>query len=544
MKPWLKNYPANISHEIETNRYGSVIELFEETSQAFQDKTAYSSFETTLSFNQLDTLSTNFAAYLQNRLLIKKADRIALMCPNGLPFVVAMWGIIKCGAVQVNVNPLYTPRELKHQLNDALVDSIVIFSGSTPILAEIIEQSPVKNVIIVKADDLLDKGLPDGGIDQRLQATMSFTDILHAGQSMLFKQPLIGHSDLIFLQYTGGTTGQPKGAMLTHENIIANVLQFQQFTKNHLHYGNELVITAIPMYHIFALVVNGISFFSLGAGNVLIANPRDMPSFVKSWSKQKITAITGVNSLYNGLLHTPGFDLLDFSMLKLSLGGGSAVQQAVSDKWQMVTGKRIEEGYGLSETSPVLTLNLDRGEGKQYITGIGVPLPSTDISIRDDQGKEVSDGEEGELCAKGPQVMAGYWNNSEATAQTMTADGYFKTGDIAQLDEFGYFHIVDRKKDMVLVSGFNVYPNEIEAEIAKIPGILECACIGVADQSTGEAVKVFVVKSTPEITAADVITFCRARLAGYKVPKQIQFIDEIPKSSVGKVLRRTLRDYN
>jgi len=544
MKPWLKNYPANISHEIETNRYGSVIELFEETSQAFQDKTAYSSFETTLSFNQLDTLSTNFAAYLQNRLLIKKADRIALMCPNGLPFVVAMWGIIKCGAVQVNVNPLYTPRELKHQLNDALVDSIVIFSGSTPILAEIIEQSPVKNVIIVKADDLLDKGLPDGGIDQRLQATMSFTDILHAGQSMLFKQPLIGHSDLIFLQYTGGTTGQPKGAMLTHENIIANVLQFQQFTKNHLHYGNELVITAIPMYHIFALVVNGISFFSLGAGNVLIANPRDMPSFVKSWSKQKITAITGVNSLYNGLLHTSGFDLLDFSMLKLSLGGGSAVQQAVSDKWQMVTGKRIEEGYGLSETSPVLTLNLHRGEGKQYITGIGVPLPSTDISIRDDQGKEVSDGEEGELCAKGPQVMAGYWNNPEATAQTMTADGYFKTGDIAQLDEFGYFHIVDRKKDMVLVSGFNVYPNEIEAEIAKMPETLECACIGVADQSTGEAVKVFVVKSTPELTTADVIAFCRAGLAGYKVPKQIQFIDEIPKSSVGKVLRRTLRDYN
>ncbi|MCJ8271618.1 MAG: AMP-binding protein, partial [Psychrosphaera sp.] len=383
------------------------------------------------------------------------------------------------------------------------------------------------------------KGLPDSGIDERLSSSLLFTDALETGKALTFEPPVIGHADLIFLQYTGGTTGLSKGAMLTHQNIIANVLQFREVTKHNLRSGEELVVTAIPMYHIFALVVNGMSFFAIGSGNVLIANPRDMPSFVKTWSQYPVTAFTGVNTLYNGLLHTPGFDAIDFSTLKMAVGGGAPVQEAVSGKWQKVTGRRIEEGYGLSETSPILTLNLDSGQ--QYITGIGVPVPSTDISIRDDAGQVVANGETGELCAKGPQVMAGYWNNPQATEEAMTADGYFKTGDIAYLDELGYFHIVDRKKDMILVSGFNVYPNEIEAQVAKMPGILECACIGVTDEKTGEAVKVYAVKSDEGITAEDVSAFCRDGLASYKVPKQIEFITEIPKSSVGKILRRELR---
>jgi len=540
MKPWHKNYPDHVAHEIDANQYASMIELLDDTTNKFQDKTAFISFESELTFNQLDSLSTSFAAYLQNELSIKKGDRIALMCPNCLPFVVAMWGIIKCGAIQVNVNPLYTPRELQHQLNDADVNTIVIFSGSTAVLAEIIEQTPVNKVIVTKLDDLVNKELPDAGIDPRLVATLSFSEALRSGQSLEFVQPEINHSDLLFLQYTGGTTGLSKGAMLTHGNVIANVLQFQAFTSGILTYGEELVVTAIPMYHIFALVVNGMSFFSLGAKNVLIANPRDMPGFVNTWSKLNVTAFTGVNTLFNGLLHTPGFDDIDFTSLNMSVGGGAPVQQAVSDKWQQVTGRRIDEGYGLSETSPVLTLNF--GKDDVYIPGIGVPISSTDISIRDEQGQEVADGEEGELCASGPQVMAGYWNNPEATAEAMTEDGYFKTGDIAMLDEFGYFHIVDRKKDMILVSGFNVYPNEIEAEVAKMPGILESACVGIKDDSTGEATKLYAVKTDLEISAKQVTDFCRLSLAAYKVPKQVVFIEEIPKSSVGKILRRELRD--
>lgn len=539
MKPWHKNLPQGVASDIDTRQYRSMIDLFEQTCKTYGDKTAYISFGAELSFSQLDSLSNDFAAYLQNQLSVKKGDRVALMCPNTLPFVVAMWGIIKCGAVQVNVNPLYTPRELQHQLNDAEVDSIVIFAGSTPVLAEIIEQTSVKNVIVANLDDLVAKGLPDTGIDERLQSTLGFAEALTVGQTLQFEAPDVGYDDLIFLQYTGGTTGLSKGAMLTHHNILANVAQFKEITKNNLFEGEELVMTAIPMYHIFALVVNGMSFFSIGSGNVLIANPRDMPSFVKTWSQYPVSAFTGVNTLYNGLLHTPGFDEIDFSTLKLSIGGGAPVQEAVSDKWAQVTGRRIEEGYGLSETSPVLTLNLDFGQ--EYISGIGVPMPSTDISIRDDDENEVVQGETGELCAKGPQVMAGYWNNEDATAKAMTKDGYFKTGDIAYLDALGYFHIVDRKKDMILVSGFNVYPNEIEALVAGMPGVLECACVGVEDDKTGEAVKLFVVKENDSLTCEDVEAYCRDGLAAYKVPKHVEFINEIPKSSVGKILRRELR---
>ena len=539
MKPWHKNFPDNVAHEIDVNQYQSMLELFHNSVDKFKGDTAFTSFGSNISFNELDSLSSDFGAYLQNTLSVKKGDRVALMSPNLLPFVVSMWGIIKAGAVQVNVNPMYTPRELKHQLNDAEVDTIIIFSGSTTVLADVIEDTSVKNVIVISLDDLVNKGLPDAGSDNRLENTTAFSDALNTGKTQTLEEATLNHDDLIFLQYTGGTTGLSKGAMLTHKNIVANVLQFQEFTKNILSESEEIIVTAIPMYHIFALTVNAISFFSIGATNVLIANPRDMAGFVKTWSQYKVTAFTGVNTLYNGLVHTEGFDQIDFLSLNLCVGGGAPVQQAVSDKWQTITGKRIDEGYGLSETSPILTLNL--GVGDEYIPGIGIPVCSTDISIRDEDGNVVADGESGELCTKGPQIMAGYWRNDEATAECTTEDGYFKTGDVAMLDERGFFHIVDRIKDMILVSGFNVYPNEIEAELAKLEGVLESACIGVADENSGEAVKVFVVKSDANLTAEAVTEFCRQGLAGYKVPKQVVFIDELPKSSVGKILRRELR---
>jgi long-chain acyl-CoA synthetase len=505
-----------------------------------KDNTAFISFESELSFNELSRKSRDFAAYLQSQLGVEKGDRVAIMCPNTLPFIVAMWGIVRAGAVQVNVNPLYTPRELKHQLNDADVDTIIIFSGSTPVLAEIVDETPIKHIIVTKIDDMVNKGLPDPGIDERLIDTSLLSSAIEEGSSLNFEEPKVERTDLMFLQYTGGTTGLSKGAMLTHDNIIANVLQVYEFNKTDLVLGEELIVTAIPLYHIFALVVNSMCFFTVGAKNVLITNPRDMPGFVNTWSKYQVTAFSGVNTLFNGLLHTEGFEQLDFSRLHLSLGGGAPVQLAVSDKWQAVTGKRITEGYGLSETSPVLTVNGEK-DGV-YIHGIGIPVPSTDITIRDEDDNILRDGETGELCAKGPQVMPGYWNNPEATAESMTADGYFKTGDVAFMDELGFFHIVDRKKDMILVSGFNVYPNEIEAEVALMPGILEAACIGVDDEMTGEATKLFLVKTDPAITEAEVIEFCRKGLAAYKVPKQIVFLDELPKSSVGKILRRELRD--
>jgi long-chain acyl-CoA synthetase len=540
MKPWHKNYHNDIAYEIDTNQYHSAIDLFHKTVETFEDRTAFISFESELSFNELNRQSRDFAAYLQSSLGIKKGDRVAVMCPNILPFIIAMWGIVRTGAVQVNVNPLYTPRELKHQLNDADVDTIIIFSGSTPVLAEIIDDTPIKNVIVAKLDDFVNKGLPDSGIDERLKDTTLFSDVIVQGRNLDFGEPHIERTDLIFLQYTGGTTGLSKGAMLTHDNIIANVLQVFEFNKSTVTLGEELIVTAIPLYHIFALVINSLCFFTLGAKNVLIANPRDMPAFVNTWSKYQVSVFTGVNTLFNGLLHTEGFEKLDFSRLHLSLGGGAPVQQAVSDKWRELTGKRITEGYGLSETSPVLTVN-DEKDGV-YIPGIGVPVPSTDINIRDEEDNILSDGETGELCAKGPQVMAGYWNNPEATADSMTADGYFKTGDIAFLDELGFFHIVDRKKDMILVSGFNVYPNEIEAEVSLMPGVLEVACIGIDDEITGEATKLFMVKTDQAITESEVTEFCRQGLAAYKVPKQIVFLDALPKSSVGKILRRELRD--
>lgn len=544
-KSWFTNYPENVAHTVDLSRYSSLTDLLQQTTAKYQKKIAYSNFGAELTFEQVDELSRDFAAFLQNKLSVVKNDRVALMCPNTLCFPIAMWGIIRVGGVQVNVNPMYTPRELEHQLNDAQVDTIIIFSPSTEMLAEILDNTGIKNIITVDLDDLVNKGLPCAAVDKRLTNTFSFTDALAQGKTLSLNEPVLCQDDLLFLQYTGGTTGLSKGAMLSHGNLIANILQYKEFAKAHIDYGNDIVITAIPMYHIFALMANTLSYFSFGAKNVLVTNPRDMASFVEVWKNTPATMFTGVNTLYNGLLHTPGFEEVDFSSLKLCIGGGAAVQQAVADKWRQVTGVKLQEGYGLSETSPILTLNFGSVDHTDDVPGIGVPVPNTDISIRDEMGNSVEQGQPGELCAKGPQVMSGYWNNIAATTECMTNDGYFKTGDVAMLDEHGFFHIVDRIKDMINVSGFNVYPNEIEAEVAKMPGILESACIGVDDDKTGEAVKLFIVTDKESeganITEKDVINFCRQGLTAYKAPKQVVFIDEIPKSSVGKLLRRELR---
>lgn len=540
-KTWLTNYPENVSHQISTGEYNSLVDILNHACEKYAQQCAYSNFGTDLSFEQVNQLSQQFAAYLQNELHIKKGERVALMCPNTLSFPIAMWGIAQIGAVQVNVNPMYTARELQHQLNDAQVETIIIFSPSTKMLADIINKTSIKNVITVQLDDLVYKGLPNTPVDERLTNTINFTEALSQGENLEFSAPKLCQDDLLFLQYTGGTTGLSKGAMLSHGNLIANILQYEEFAKAHIQYGEDVVITAIPMYHIFALMANTLAYFYFGAKNVLVTNPRDMPSFVEIWKNTPATMFTGVNTLFNGLLHTPGFEQVDFSSLKLCIGGGAAVQQAVANKWQQVTGIRLQEGYGLSETSPILTLNFGNSDQSEYIPGIGIPMPNTDISIRDDNGNIVAQGESGELCAKGPQVMSGYWNDIEATKECMTDDGYFKTGDVAMLDDKGFFHIVDRKKDMIIVSGFNVYPNEIEAAIANMPEVLESACIGVEDAKTGEAVKVFIVKKDPALTEQGVIDYCRQNLTAYKVPKIIEFIDEVPKSSVGKLLRRELR---
>ncbi len=539
-KAWYKNYPQGCSPSIKTDGYSSMLDIFDQAVATYSDKTAYMSFGQSISYSQVEQLSKNFAAYLQNSLAIKKGDRVALMCPNTFSFAIAMWGIFRVGGVQVSINPLYTPVELEHQLNDAQVETIIIFSASTKTLAEVIDNTQIKKVIVVHLDDLVNKGLPSEATDSRLKDTISFIQSLDEGKALSLESPDLNQDDLLLLQYTGGTTGLSKGAMLNHGNVIANILQYEEFARHLIDKGEETIITAIPMYHIFALSVNTLSYFKFGSKNVLIANPRDMQGFVKTWQQTKATFFTGVNTLFNGLVHTSGFSDIDFSSLKLTVGGGAPVQEAVSQKWKEITGKGIKEGYGLSETSPVLSLNLGGDDG--YISGIGIPLPSTDISIRDDNEQLVPQGEAGELCAKGPQVMQGYWQNETATSETMTHDGYFKTGDIALLDERGFFHIVDRKKDMILVSGFNVYPNEIEAEVAKMEGILESACIGVADEKSGEAPKLFVVKTDQSLSGEDIISFCRQAMAAYKVPKQVVFIDELPKSTVGKLLRRELRE--
>jgi len=539
IKAWLNNYPINVSDEVILNGTNSLTELFHETVVKFKNKIAFTNFDEKLTFSDIDQKSRDFAAYLQKELGVKKGDRIALMCPNILAFPIAMWGIIRTGAVQVNVNPSYTARELKHQLNDAQVDVIVIFLASMPTLNDIIDDITIKNIITVNADDSTNNEVNFPNVENNTVKSTPFEVALSLGHYLSFDEPILQTNDLLFLQYTGGTTGLSKGAMLTHGNLIANIFQYKEFARNQINMGQEIVLTVLPMYHIFALMANTLCYFFCGAKNILVTDPRDMNHLLFLWQNNPITFFTGVNTLFNSLLNVPNFDMANFSSLKLTIGGGAAVQQTVADKWQKVTGCRLNEGYGLSETSPILTLNF--GCKKGYSNGIGTPLPSTNISIRDDLGAKVPQGSSGELCAKGPQIMAGYWQDLQATSECMTVDGYFKTGDIAMLDEHGFFHIVDRKKDMVIVSGFNVYPNEIEDEISKMRGVLESACIGVEDDKTGEAVKLFIVKKNQSITKSDVVSFCRQQLVAYKVPKHISFIEALPKSSVGKILRRSLK---
>ena len=539
-KPWVQHY-GNIPTEVDTTANGSVLEIIEQASERFGGRMAYTNAGAELSFAETERFSRDVAAWLQNKLGVKKGDRVALMTPNVLAYAPISFGVIRAGAVQVNVNPLYSPRELKHQLNDADVDVIVIFNQSTPTLAEIIEETGIKTVITLGLDDVKPRGLPSIPVDPRLAAVATpLSQVLEEGKDMPYSRPDVTQDDLIFLQYTGGTTGLSKGAQLTHGNLVSNIETLIVWFNGMVEEGEETIITALPLYHIFALMVNLLSFYRLGASNVLVTNPRDMDSFVGDWAKQPITIFTGVNTLYVGLLNHPGFAEIDHSALKLAFGGGAPVQKAVSDRWRGVTGIHIIEGYGLSETGPVLTMNLMTSE--DATASIGLPFPSTDIVILDDDENEVPQGETGELCAKGPQIMPGYWRNDEANAKTFTKDGYFKTGDIAVMDETGYFRIVDRKKDMILVSGFNVFPNEIEDVLAGMDGLVESACVGVSDEKTGEAIKVYCVKKDEALGVDDVIAHCRKNLTAYKVPKQIAFIDELPKSAVGKILRRELRD--
>jgi len=549
-KVWLKEYDPGVPAEIDLSVFSSVADVLERSCEKFRALPAYECMGTVLSYDDVDRLSQDFASYLQNVLGFHKGDRVAVMMPNLLQYPVAIFGILRAGMVVVNVNPLYTPRELEHQLKDSGARGIVIVENFCTTLQEVLPKTPIEAVITTQLGDLASfpKSLVTNFVVKRVKklvpawsipSAVPFRTALARGKAQPMHRIALSHEDLAFLQYTGGTTGLSKGATLLHGNIVANLLQMRAWMGGKLVEGEDLVVTALPLYHVFALTVNCLLFISVGGKNVLITNPRDMPGFVKELSKHRFTAFTGVNTLFNGLLNTPGFADIDFSSLKFTVGGGAAVQQAVAEKWRAVTGKGLTEGYGLSETSPGVCfgpLRLPDWNGT-----IGLPLSSTLVSLRDDDDKVVAVGEPGELCVRGPQVMRGYWNKPEDNAKSFTKDGYFKTGDVATMSATGYFKIVDRKKDMILVSGFNVYPNEIEDVVARHPGVLECACVGVPDTKTGEAVKVFVVKKDPALTVESVKEHCKQLLTGYKVPKSIEFREALPKSNVGKILRKELR---
>jgi len=550
---WLKHYPAGVPADIDVTQYASLVDLLEESFAKFSARPAFICMDKSISYRDLDEMSRTFAAYLQG-LGLSKGARVALMMPNVLQYPVATAAVLRAGYAVVNVNPLYTPRELEHQLRDSGAEAIVILENFAHTLEQVIGRTSVKHVVVGSMGDLLGvKGLIVNWVVRyakkmvpaySLPKAVAFNRALDEGRRKTFQKPSISHDDVAFLQYTGGTTGVSKGATLLHRNILANVLQNDAWLQPALQKPPQIeqffIVCALPLYHIFALTACFLLGMRAGGVNLLIPNPRDLPSFVKELMKYQVNSFPAVNTLYNGLLHTPGFDKVDFSKLKTSTGGGMATQRPVAEAWLKTTGCHLSEGYGLSETSPTLTCNpadIDR-----YTGSIGLPVPSTYISIRDDDGNEVPLGQSGEICAKGPQVMAGYWNRPDETAKVMTSDGYFRTGDIGVMSEDGFIKIVDRKKDMILVSGFNVYPNEVEEVIASHPGVLECAVIGVADEKSGEAVKAFIVKKDPQLTAVDVINFCADQLTNYKVPKQIEFRNALPKTNVGKILRRELRD--
>jgi long-chain acyl-CoA synthetase len=539
-KHWLAAYGARIPAEINPHAHRSVLDMLEGAMQRFADRPAFRCFGRTLTYADTDRLSRDFAAYLQGRLGVKKGDRIAVMLPNIPAFALAMLGVVRAGAVQVNVNPLYTPRELEYQLNDAGVEIIIIFSGVSPTLAEIIGKTAVKQVIGVGLGDGTGATLASPPVDARLANVVAFSDALIQGADLALTPVPLCADDLLFLQYTGGTTGVSKGAALSHGNLVANTEQCKAFIPDALRPGQEVVVTALPLYHIFALMVNFITFFSIGAENWLVPNPRDIESFCDTLKKSRLTVFTGVNTLFGAMAMHPSIKEVDFTSLRVTIGGGATVLPTTSQKWKALTGKHILEGYGLSETSPILTLN--PMTASSFSGTVGLPFPSTDIKLLDVDDMEVPLGQPGEICAKGPQVMKGYWQKPEANAAAFTADGYFRTGDIGVFDDKGFLKIVDRKKDMIIVSGFNVYPNEVEAVAAACAGVAECACVGEPDEKTGEAVRLFVAKAAgATLTEDDVIAHCRRKLTAYKVPKEVRFLDALPKSNVGKILRKDLR---
>ena len=549
-KVWLRNYPEGVPAEADVDAYDSIVSLFEESVRRFGDRPAYSSFGVTITYRDLDERSRALAAHLQG-LGLDPGDRVAIMMPNLLANPVAIFGVLLAGLTVVNTNPLYTARELEHQLTDSGARAIVIVENFASVLGEVIGRTRVEHVILVRMGDGL--GFPKSALVNfvvrrvkkmvppfHLPDAVRFPAALDQGRGKPLRPSEAGRDDVAFLQYTGGTTGVSKGAALSHGNVVSNLQQTSSWIGRQFEPGAEVFVTALPLYHIFSLVANCLTGMKYGALNVLITNPRDMPAFVKTIAGLRFSVITGVNTLYNGLLNTPGFESVDFSRLKLAVGGGMAMQRAVAERWRAATGVPVVEAYGLTETSPAAVAN--RLDQTEFTGSIGLPLPSTEVSIRDDDGNEVGFDTPGELCVRGPQVMQGYWGRPDATAEVLSGDGWLRTGDMATIDEEGYLRIVDRKKDMIIVSGFNVYPNEIEDVVALHPGVLEVGAVGVPDEHSGEVPKIVVVKKDPGLTSEALIEHCREQLTGYKIPRRVEFRDELPKTNVGKVLRRELRD--
>ncbi|HKX37982.1 MAG TPA: long-chain-fatty-acid--CoA ligase [Burkholderiales bacterium] len=545
---WLKSYPPGVPADIDPNQYRSLVELFDASIRQYAERPSYHSMGKTISFAELERLSRAFGAWLQAKGLAKGA-RVALMMPNCLQFPVAMFGALRAGCTVVTVNPLYTARELEHQLKDSGAEALVILENFGHVLQQVRGHLPaLRHVVVTSLGEMLGvKGLIVNLVVRKVKKMVpafSLPGSVGFKETLSHNEPLkatpLDHSDIAYLQYTGGTTGVAKGAILTHRNVIAALLQYKAWLGPATSGQRQVIITALPLYHIFSLTVNALNMMVIGGENVLITNPRDIPGFIKELAKHKYTIITGVNTLFNALLNHPEFGKLDFSSLKLAVGGGMAVQKAVAERWKQVTGTTLIEGYGLTETAPAATANpLDL---KEYSGSIGVPMPSTEIVLRDDANKDVPLGQPGEICIRGPQVTAGYWQRQDETDKVMDKDGFLHTGDIGIMDDKGFIRIVDRKKDMILVSGFNVYPNEIEQVLAMHPGVLECAAIGVADEHSGEVPKVFVVRKDPALTEQDVLEHCKRELTGYKRPKHVEFRAELPKTNVGKILRRALRD--
>jgi long-chain acyl-CoA synthetase len=547
---WLNQYPPGVPTDINPDEYPSLREMFEEACRAYGNRPAYTNFGAILTYAQLETLSRAFAAWLTRKSGLAKGDRVAIMLPNTLQYPIVLFGILRAGMAVVNVNPLYTARELEHQLKDSGAKAIVIVENFAHVLQQVLPSTGLKNVLVTSIGDLL--GFPRGAIVNfvlrrvrkqvppwSMPGAMPLKSALASGLGLKLDPVELGPEDIAFLQYTGGTTGVAKAAVLTHRNMVANVLQAHAWIAPALEPGPQrTVITALPLYHIFSLTANCLLFMRLGSNNVLITNPRDFPGFVKELRKHRFFFISGVNTLFNALLHTPGFETLDFSALRISLGGGMAVQAVVAARWKKVTGRVLTQAWGLTETSPAACIN---PMGADFNGSIGLPIPSTDVSIRDDDGVEMRLNQVGEICVFGPQIMRGYWNRPDETEKVMFGD-WLRTGDIGRMDEKGFVYIEDRKKDMILVSGFNVYPNEVESVAAAHPGVLEVAAVAQPDEASGESVALFVVKKDPGLTAEALIDYCRTNLTGYKVPKHVYFRAELPKTNVGKILRRALRD--